>query len=166
MRHNGIPRPSAGARAIRTPNLGLCLLLGPLLGSLMNTPAGAADPEWPNLARGEWHFIRMMNAGGKPTTIERTACVDPVAEWKKQQEASIRSGCKVTMTKPAVDRYIILAICDIAGVGKGVSRSTAIVRDSDNYQVTVENEGVVARTGAREQLVAKRLGDCLRRGAD
>lgn len=138
----------------------LSLFCAYALALAVTSAAAAADPEWPDLTPGLWRFTRVMEIGGKPTTIERTVCVDPVAEWKKQHETSIRSGCKVTTSKIAPDRFLTTADCDIPGVGKGVSRSTAVIEDSGHYQVTVENEGVVAQTGAREQLVAKRLGEC------
>lgn len=160
MRRERTPWTAATLVSAGSRMMGMFIVSVCVLAPVTTRVGAAADVEWPNLTPGLWQFTRVMEAGGKPTTIERTVCVDPVAEWKKQRETSTRSGCKVKTTKAAPDRFLTTAECDIPGVGKGVSRSTAVIRDRGHYQVTVENEGVVAQTGAREQLVAERLGDC------
>jgi hypothetical protein len=145
---------SAGrASAIGAAGLALGLVLAAKVGS-------AAEVDWPDLAPGLWQFTRTMNTAGKPTTIERQGCVDPVAEWKKQQEASARAGCSVKTVKAAPDRYVTTADCTLPNVGEGSSRSTAVIKGAGAYEVTVENRGVLAKTGESEHLLAKRLGDC------
>jgi hypothetical protein len=138
------------------------LTLAAGLAAIVATTSAAAwaAGDWPDLEPGLWQFSRTLHAGSKPSIIERQVCVDPVTEWKKQQEALRRNGCTVSTRKVAANRYETSARCDIANVGKGSSRSTAVIKNAGAYEVTVENDGVLARTGARERLVAKRLGDC------
>lgn len=143
-------RPGGGRRTFA---LVLALALAPSL-------AAAADVEWPKLEPGLWQFTRTMSTAGKPTTIERQGCADPVAEWEKQHEASGRAGCSVKTLKAAADRYVTTAECTLPGAGEGSSRSTAVIKGPGAYEVTVENQGVLAKSGEREHLVAKRLGDC------
>jgi hypothetical protein len=116
--------------------------------------------QWPELKPGLWQFTRTSTTAGKPTTIERQGCADPVAEWKKQHEASGRSGCTMKTVKAAADRYVTTAECKLPGAGEGSSRSTAVIKGSGAYEVSVENRGVLAKSGESEHLVARRLGDC------
>ncbi len=136
--------------------------LGLALGLALVPPveAAAADVQWPELQPGLWQFTRTSTTAGKPTTIERQGCADPVAEWKKQHEASGRSGCTMKTVKAAADRYVTTAECRLPNAGEGSSRSTAVIKGADAYEVTVENSGVLAKSGEREHLVARRLGDC------
>ncbi len=136
-----------------------------MVGFAAATAASAADVEWPTLTPGLWQFTRTLHAASKPTTIERQVCVDPVSEWKKQHEASKRAGCKMTTRKVSADRFETVAQCDLANVGKGTSRSVAVIKSATAYEVSVENEGVLAKTGDREFLSAKRLGDCPKQGS-
>lgn len=133
-----------------------------LIVALALAPAAgwATDVSWPELKPGMWQFTRTMTTAGKPTTIERQGCADPVAEWEKQHEASGRAGCTVKTVKTAADRYVTTADCKLPNAGEGSSRSTAVIKGPDAYEVTVENRGVLAKSGEREHLVAKRLGDC------
>ncbi len=142
---------SLGGLAALTLTLGL---------GLTPSPGSAADVDWPALKPGLWQFTRTITTAGKPTTIERQGCADPVAEWEKQQEASGRAGCKVETVKAAADRYVTTAECMLPNAGEGSSRSTALIKVPDAYEVTVENRGVLAKSGDSEHLVAKRLGDC------
>jgi hypothetical protein len=128
--------------------------------ALAAVPGSAADVQWPELEPGLWQFTRTMTTAGKPTTIERQGCADPVAEWEKQHEASGRAGCAVETVKAAADRYVTTADCRLPNAGEGSSRSTALIKGADAYEVTVENTGVLAKSGEREHLVARRLGDC------
>ena len=136
--------------------------LGLALGLALVPPVetAAADVQWPELQPGLWQFTRTSTTAGKPTTIERQGCADPVAEWKKQHEASGRSGCTMKTVKAAADRYVTTAECKLPGAGEGSSRSTAVIKGSGAYEVSVENRGVLAKSGESEHLVAKRLGDC------
>lgn len=159
---SGVVRPMR-AVAIAFAVVVAAFLPGGLAGAGgLSGPAVAADVEtaWPELTPGLWQFTRTLHAADKPTTIKRQACVDPVGEWKKQQETSARAGCEMTTTKVAADRFETLVQCDLPNVGAGRSRSVAVIRSADAYEVTVENEGVLAKTGAREHLIAERLGDC------
>jgi hypothetical protein len=146
---------AGGGRASR-------LAFGMALGLALVPPMGAAatDVEWPELKPGLWQFTRTSTTAGKPTTIERQGCADPVAEWKKQQEASGRSGCTMKTVKASADRYVTTAECKLPGAGEGSSRSTAVIKGPGAYEVSVENRGVLAKSGESEHLVAKRLGDC------
>lgn len=137
----------------RTFALVMALALAPSL-------AAAADVDWPKLEPGLWQFTRTSTTAGKPTTIERQGCADPVAEWEKQHEASGRAGCTVETVKAAADRYVTTAECTLPGAGEGSSRSTAVIKGPGAYEVTVENRGLLAKSGEREHLVARRLGDC------
>ncbi|HSO41273.1 MAG TPA: DUF3617 family protein [Rhodospirillales bacterium] len=128
--------------------------------ALVSAVVSAADVDWPKLEPGLWQFTRTMTTGGKPTTVERQGCADPVAEWEKQHQASGRAGCTVETVKAAADRYVTTADCKLPSAGEGSSRSTAVVKGRDAYEVVVENRGVLAKSGEREHLVAKRLGDC------
>lgn len=147
------------AGVCRTLTLGL--VPGLAMGLSLAAAAGsAAEVQWPELKPGLWQFTRTMTTGGKPTTIERQGCADPVAEWEKQQEASGRAGCAVETVKAAAGHYVTTAECRLPGAGEGSSRSTAVIKGPDAYEVTVENRGVLAKSGEREHLVARRLGDC------
>lgn len=128
--------------------------------ALAPRPGSAADVDWPELEPGLWQFTRTSTTAGKSTTIERQGCTDPVAEWEKQREASGRAGCTVETVKAAADRYVTTAECSLPNAGQGSSRSTALIKGPDAYEVTVENSGVLAKSGEREHLVATRLGDC------
>jgi len=139
----------------------LGLARGLVLGlALVPAAALAADVQWPELKPGLWQFTRTSTTAGKPTTIERQGCADPVAEWEKQHEASGRSGCTVKTVKAAADRYVTTAECKLPGAGEGSSRSTAVIQGPGGYEVSVENRGVLAKSGESEHLVARRLGDC------
>lgn len=122
-------------------------------------PAAAAT-DWPDLKPGLWQFSRTLYAASEPSTIERQTCVDPVAEWKRQEAASERMGCGVETSRVAGDRLVTTVDCDLANVGEGTSRSVAVIEGPDAYRVEVTNTGVLARAGDRELLVARRLGDC------
>jgi hypothetical protein len=142
----------------------VALAIAAVVGILAALIAGAiaADVDWPRLKPGLWQFTRTMEGAGQPTTIERRICTDPVDEWKKMHASSKQSGCSVTTKKVSANQYVTTALCDIPDVGKGSSRSTATIESDSRYEVTVENEGVAARTGTREHLVATRVGDCPR----
>ncbi|MBL8658217.1 MAG: hypothetical protein JNM75_00515 [Rhodospirillales bacterium] len=132
-----------------------------MVGLASASTALAADVDWPTLTPGLWQFSRTLHAGSsEPTLIERQVCVDPVSEWKRQHAASERAGCKMTTRKVAADRFETVARCDLPNVGKGTSRSVAVIKSASAYEVSVENDGVLAKTGNREFLSAKRLGDC------
>lgn len=146
--------PGAAAVAVW---LALWLAVGLTLAPL---PGSAADVDWPELEPGLWQFTRTMTTAGKSTTIERQGCTDPVAEWEKQREASGQAGCRVETVKAAAGRYVTTAECSLPNAGQGSSRSTALITGPGAYEVTVENSGVLAKSGEREHLVARRLGDC------
>lgn len=109
---------------------------------------------------GRGTVVSAASVAAKPATVEWQACVDPVREWKKQQEVSARAGCEMTTRKVAAERFETVARCDLPNIGKGLSRSMATIKNTGAYEVTIENEGALARTGAREHLVATRLGGC------
>lgn len=150
-------RPKRRERRCQPATASLCAAAA-VAGAAFTVPAAATD--WPDLEPGEWRFTRTLFAGSEPSTLERQTCVDPVAEWKRQETMSERMGCDVSTRRVAADRLVTTVDCDLPDVGRGSSRSTAIIEAADAYRVEVKSTGVLAKTGDREVLVAKRLGDC------
>lgn len=114
--------------------------------------------DWPVLRQGRWQFDRTIEGmGPAPQKVSRTECIDPTANFRRQQEQLARAGCTVTPPTRRGDDYRYTARCTLAGTAT-VSESVMTVTGPDGYTVRVAS--TVDGKATREVLVARRLGDC------
>jgi Protein of unknown function (DUF3617) len=118
-------------------------------------PAMADD--LPVFRQGLWEFDRSVDGGdGKPVALTTQKCTDPTADMKKKNEAA-GGTCKMSPVARSGNLYTFSAECTILGVS--MQSKSVITAESDSaYKVDVEarQDGITTR----EQLKAKRVGDC------
>jgi len=137
--------------AVRIPSLLTCIAL-----CAHAAPVPAQD--WPVLRQGRWQFDRTIEGmGPAPQKVSRTECIDPIANFRRQQEQLARAGCTVTPPARRGDEYRFTARCTVAGTAT-VSESVMTVNGTDGSTLRVAS--TVDGKATREVLVARRLGDC------
>ena len=113
--------------------------------------------ELPVFRKGLWEFDRSVDGGdGKPVALTTQKCTDPTADMKKKNEAALGT-CKISPVARSGNFYTFSAECTILGVS--MQSKSVITAESDSaYRVDVEarQDGITTR----EQLTAKRVGDC------
>lgn len=124
---------------------------------LLAHPAAAAE-DWPVLSQGRWRFDRTIEGTGPaPQKISRTECIDPTANFRRQQEQLAKAGCTFTPLTRRGNEYRYTATCRMAGTST-TSESVLTVDGPDAYTLRVSSQ--VDGKATREVLVAKRVGDC------
>ena len=120
--------------------------------------AAAVAEDWPALRQGRWQFDRTIEGmGPSPQKVSRTECIDPTANFRRQQEQLTKAGCTFTPLNRRGNEYRYAATCRMAGTSTE-SESVMTVQGPDAYTLRVSS--TVGGKATREVLVAKRLGDC------
>ena len=129
------------------------------LASALAITAQAFAQEWPSLRHGMWDITRTMHApgGGAPKTVTAKRCMDPAADWQRQNAQLTQAGCTFTPSKRSGSTYTFSSSCNVMGVSS--TTTTTIVVESDGaYTLTVE--GKTDGEPTKEVMKAKRIGDC------
>jgi len=129
------------------------------LASALAITAQAFAQEWPSLRHGMWDITRTMHApgGGAPKTVTAKRCMDPAADWQRQNAQLTKAGRTFTPSKRSGSTYTFSSSCNVTGVSS--TTTTTIVVESDSaYTLTVE--GKTDGEPTKEVMKAKRIGDC------
>jgi len=129
------------------------------LASALAITAQAFAQEWPSLRHGMWDITRTMQApgGGAPKTVTAKRCMDPAADWQRQNAQLTKAGRTFTPSKRSGSTYTFSSSCNVTGVSS--TTTTTIVVESDGaYTLTVE--GKTDGEPTKEVMKAKRIGDC------
>ena len=124
-------------------------------------PLARAD-EPPHFRQGMWEFDRTAPGGQKMHT---TQCTNP-SEDMKRQNAMIEKGggCKISPVQHSGSTYTFSADCNMRSPQGGVVsfRSTSVMTvESDSaYKIEVTTSGASPGPVGKEQLTARRIGDC------
>ncbi len=135
------------------------LLIASLLACLALAPSSAtAADDWPVLRQGLWRFDRTIEGmGPAPRKVSRTECIDPTANFRRQQEQLGRAGCTFTPLTRRGDEYRYGTTCRMAGTST-TSESVLTVEGPEAYTLRVSSQ--VDGQPTKEVLVARRVGDC------
>lgn len=118
-----------------------------------------AAQDWPPLKQGMWEISRTMQApgGGAPKVVNSKRCMDPVADWKKQNAQLGQMGCTFSPMKKTGASYTFTASCNVMGTSSNTT--TTIVPDGDSaYTLTVT--GTTDGAPTKEVMKATRVGEC------
>ena len=128
-----------------------------LLLATLTLPAFAAD-ELPQFRAGLWEFKRSVDGGdGKPATLTNQRCANPTQDMRKKTESMMTAGCKSTPVTKSGNLYSFSLQCEIQGVE--IRSKSVITVDGDSaYKVDAESKQGSKTT--REQLTARRIGNC------
>ena len=129
------------------------------LASALALTALAIAQEWPSLRQGMWEITRTMQApgGGAPKTVTAKRCMDPAADWQKQNAQLTKAGCTFTPIKRSGSTYTFSSSCNVMGISS-TTTTTIIVESDSAYSLTVE--GKTDGEPTKEVMKAKRIGDC------
>lgn len=128
-----------------------------LLLAILAVPAFAAD-ELPVFRAGLWEFKRSVDGGdGKPVTLTSQKCTNPTEDMQKKTEGMMAAGCKPTPVTKSGNLYSFSLKCKLQGVD--VESRSVIKVDSDSAY-TVDAESKQGSKTTREQLSARRIGNC------
>ena len=125
--------------------------------------AGAAEPPAPGLRPGLWRIERTFEAapGGKAAApVQADLCFDPGKSFAEQFAMFGQLGCGVESRHPAADTWEVSVRCEGGRLPKGSSTGRMVVASPEAYTSTIVNEGELVSMGARERVVAKRIGEC------
>ena len=123
-------------------------------------PARADEP--PRFRQGMWEFDRTAPGGQKMHT---TQCTNPSDDMKRQNEMiEKRGGCKISPTQHSGNTYTFSADCNMNSPQGGMVsfRSTSVMTvESDSaYKIDVTTSAGQPGPTGKEQLTARRIGDC------
>jgi hypothetical protein len=128
-----------------------------LLAIGLAVPAFAAE-QLPAFKPGVWEFRRSVDSGdGKPAVLTNQKCTSPTDDMNKKTESLATSGCEASPVSRSGNIYNFSFKCKIQGVPIE-SKSVITVENDSAYKVDVESTQGGKTT--REQLAARRLGDC------
>jgi hypothetical protein len=120
------------------------------------TPALADD--LPVFRQGLWEFKRSVDGGdGKPAALTNQKCTSPTDDMNAKTESMAQAGCQPSPVNKSGNLYTFSLKCTIQGVPIE-SKSVITVESDSAYKVDVESKQGSKTT--REQLSARRLGDC------
>ena len=127
--------------------------------SALALTALAIAQEWPSLRQGMWEITRTMQApgGGAPKTVTAKRCMDPAADWQKQNAQLTKAGCTFTPIKHSGGTYTFSSSCNVAGMSS-TTTTTIVVESDSSYTLTVE--GTTDGAPTHEVMKARRVGDC------
>ena len=119
-------------------------------------PALADD--LPAFRQGQWEFKRSVDGGdGNPVTLTTQKCTSPTDDMNKKTESMAQAGCQPSPVTKSGNLYSFSFKCTIQGIP--IESKSVIVFESDSaYHVDVESTQGSKTT--REQLVARRIGNC------
>jgi Protein of unknown function (DUF3617) len=128
-----------------------------LLLAALALPAFAAD-ELPAFRAGLWEFKRSVDSGdGKPAVLTNQKCANPTEDMENKTESMMAAGCKPTPITKRGNLYSFSLKCKLQGVVVQ-SRSVITVESDSAYNVDAESKQGSKTT--REQLFARRIGNC------
>jgi hypothetical protein len=113
--------------------------------------------EGPKFRKGEWHFVRTLEAAkGKIRLLERemTRCVDPTLAMKAVFSSASVGNCHSEKPQRVANKYIFAKRCDYMG-----PVSTVITVQSEDAYTEV-NELTVGKLPRTDLVVAHRIGNC------
>lgn len=141
----------------RHPSLAVLFLV------LFSAAAGAAEPPAPGLRPGLWRIERTFEAapGGKAAEpMKSELCFEPAKAFAEQFEMFGQLGCAVESRRLAADTWEVNVRCAGGRLPNGSSTGRMVVASPEAYTSSIESDGEFASLGARERVVAKRIGDC------
>jgi hypothetical protein len=121
-------------------------------------PGPVLADELPALRQGLWNFQRTV-AGKK---IETTECTSPTEDMKKMNATLEKSGCRFSPMKKSGNVFTYTADCSMKmPTGATMSsRSTSVMTVAGESSYKIDIDTVTNGQASKEQLVAKRVGDC------
>jgi hypothetical protein len=128
----------------------------------LTVAAGAGAQEPPALKRGLWEFTRPAEGTGRPkSTLSKKECTSPADDMRQGRERSAQGGCQLSDVKRTGNVYRYTATCPLQG-GKITSTQVLAASSDSAYTIRIESNGVIGgqTVKTKEELVAKRLGDC------
>ena len=144
----------------------ILVVVSALAAPIFSSVARADEPfEGPKFRRGEWHFMRALDATnqgrGRVRLLERemTRCVDPTEAMRNTFSSPSVGNCHSAKPERVANKYIFSKRCDYMG-----PVSTVITVESDEAYTEV-NELTVGRMSKTDLVVAQRVGDCHDDGA-
>jgi hypothetical protein len=122
----------------------------------------ARAEEAPKFRQGMWEFDRTAPGGQR---MHKAQCTNPSDDMKRQNEMIEKSGgCKISPMQHSGNTYTFSADCNIASPQGGLVsfRSTSVMTvESDSaYKIEVTTSGAQPGPVGKEQLTARRTGDC------
>ena len=145
----------------RRGRLGRVSLLTLVLAILVCVTATVVGQEWPALKQGMWEIVRTTQppGGGAAKAVTSKRCITPSEEWKRQNAQLAKAGCTFSPIKHSGNTYSFTSTCNVMGISS--STTTTIVMENDSaYTLTVV--GTTDGQPTREEMKAKRIGDCSR----
>jgi hypothetical protein len=128
-------------------------------------PACLAD-DGPTFRSGLWKFERTLETDGQttnrlqdddlPIKREVTRCVNPTPAVKSEFTTLV--SCKPRDIQKMDGRYVVERVC---GGRSPIKTEIDVISDSAYTEI---NEGNIGKMSTKETVVARRIGDCLRRG--
>lgn len=130
-----------------------------VLASALVAVAPALADEWPTLRHGMWDLTRTMQlpGGGAPKTVTAQRCMEPAADWQRQNAQLAKAGCTFTPVVRSGSTYTFSATCNVMGVSSS-SKTTIVVESDSAYTLTVD--GTTDGEPTHEVMKAKRVADC------
>jgi hypothetical protein len=126
----------------------------------LTVAAGAQEP--PPLKKGLWEFTRTVEGTGQPkSTLSNKKCTSPADDMRQGRERGAKGGCQFSDVARTGNVYRYTATCPIQG-GKITSKQILTAQSDSAYTIRIESDGVIGgqTVKTKEELVAKRLGDC------
>ena len=144
---------------MRNPATAMALLATVVL-TAAALPARGDEP--PRFRQGLWEFTRTAPGG---QNMHTTQCTNPSDDMKRQNEMIEKSGgCKISPTQHSGNTYTFSADCNVNSPQGGMVsfRSTSVMTvESDSaYKVDVSTSAGQPGPTGKEQLTARRIGDC------
>jgi len=124
--------------------------------------AGCAWPalaeDLPQFRHGLWEFKRSVDGGdGKPAQLTNQKCTSPTDDMNEKTESMAQAGCQPSSVTRSGNLYSFSLKCTIQGIA--IESRSVITAESDSaYRVDVESKQ--GSKSMREQLSARRIGDC------
>lgn len=120
----------------------------------------AKADDMPAFRSGMWEFNRTTEYSGSPgkqqtTTVRK--CTNPTEDMKKQNEMITKSGCSVSPVSKSGNTYTFTTQCKDENT-QGQSKTVMTVENDGAYDLKIES--VSGAPGTKEQLRARRTGDC------
>ena len=153
-----------GTRVVRMPReiVGALSRLGVAGASCLALVSVAAAQDTPAFRKGLWEFTRTVEGTGQPkNTLSRKACTSPTDDMRVSREKSAKAGCQLSDMQRVGSTYRYTVTCVLQN-GKITSNQFLTAQGDSAYTVKIDSSGSVGgqTVATKEELVAKRLGDC------
>ena len=145
MQHRHLPK-GAG--------FGLLVLL---VLSVVSSTVDAGD-DLPMFHQGLWEFQRTI--GTQKMVIKE--CTSPSDDMKRQNAILEKAGCRFSPMKKHGNIYTFTAECAVKNPSGGtlISRTTSVITVESDSAYKVQVDGTTNGQSTKEQLNARRIGDC------